>query len=672
MFNLQGPIQSYAFDPVDRHTIYANGIGLFRSRDDGQTWHLIYPKPSSIRHIETASDHAEERLVADPDQIGTITSFGIDTEALYVSAKRGSSFVLMASRDGGESWSEMARLEEPWLSTRAEGGQVVGISAHQITIMGRQGPVKRTTKFVIESAAVGSFNSSTAVYAVSQDHLFVSTDEGATFTEATLPGSGTEVRAVATSFHHGDVAYVSFSEMEVDGKKYLGVAKTTNAGRSWSSIWRDTSSQLAENVQDAWIAPALGAGWPENPLMLTVADDDPNLVYATDLGRTMKSVDGGGHWTGVYSRRNGSGWTSTGLDVTTAYGIHFDPFDPKHVFISYTDIGLLQSDDGAGSWNRTMRGVPERWSNTAYWVVFDPDVRGKMWMANSGTHDLPRPKMWRQKSPQNFVGGVSCSEDGGHNWIPCNTGIPQTAVTHLVLDPRSPRDHRTLYATAFGRGVYKSTDSGAHWVLKNEGIKELEPFAWRLTLANDGTLYLVVARRSENGASGPEGNGAIYRSTDGAEHWTAVALPAGVNGPNGLTIDVRDSSRIYLAAWPRAVGLHGEGGGIYLSTNGGAAWNRVLDRDQHVYDVTIDPRNPAHLYAAGFESCAWQSRDRGEHWTRISGFNFKWGHRVIPDPADPDSIFVTTFGGSVWHGRVDGPNTPVDVLTPELQPGTPR
>ena len=30
------------------------------------------------------------------------------------------------------------------------------------------------------------------------------------------------------------------------------------------------------------------------------------------------------------------------------------------------------------------------------------------------------------------------------------------------------------------------------------------------------------------------GDGALYRSTDGAEHWQPVSLPEGTNGPNGL------------------------------------------------------------------------------------------------------------------------------------------
>jgi hypothetical protein len=85
--------------------------------------------------------------------------------------------------------------------------------------------------------------------------------------------------------------------------------------------------------------------------------------------------------------------------------------------------------------------------------------------------------------------------------------------------------------------------------------------------------------------------------------------------------------------------------------------------------VTIDPRNSSILYATGFESSAWKSSDRGEHWSRIPGFNFKWGHRVIPDPADPEKVYITTFGGGVWHGSVNGKDRVLDIATPELLPG---
>lgn len=180
---------------------------------------------------------------------------------------------------------------------------------------------------------------------------------------------------------------------------------------------------------------------------------------------------------------------------------------------------------------------------------------------------------------------------------------------------------------------------------------------------------MVIARRSEDGSIGTPYDGALYSSRDGAEHWNPIQLPQGVNGPNALTVDPKSPQRLYLAAWARAAGTHGDGGGIFLSEDAGRSWRPIFDRDRHVYDVTIDPNDSSVLYASGFESSAWRSNDRGEHWARIPGFNFKWSYRVIPDPIDHNKIYVSTFGGSVWHGSLSGRDEPLDIATPELQPG---
>ena len=59
----------------------------------------------------------------------------------------------------------------------------------------------------------------------------------------------------------------------------------------------------------------------------------------------------GRRWEPEHTRRIGAFGTITrGLDVSTSYGVEFDPFDAKHIFIDYTDIGAFQSYDGIISW----------------------------------------------------------------------------------------------------------------------------------------------------------------------------------------------------------------------------------------------------------------------------------------------------------------------------------
>jgi photosystem II stability/assembly factor-like uncharacterized protein len=174
-----------------------------------------------------------------------------------------------------------------------------------------------------------------------------------------------------------------------------------------------------------------------------------------------------------------------------------------------------------------------------------------------------------------------------------------------------------------------------------------------------------VARGSEDGSIGTPLDGALYRSSDGAEHWEKLVLPPGCNAPNGLAIDPGDAGRLYLAAWGRRKPEGDIGGGIFLSTNAGKTWQNVLDKDQHTFDITIDPRNPQILFTVGFESSVWKSINRGGSWTRLTGYNFKWGQRVFPDPQDPTKIYVVAFGGCIWHGPADGdPNAAEDIVTP--------
>ena len=680
MFNLRGVVDFFAFDPKDPKNMYAHATGLWRSTDAGENWSLIYPSPSAVKGVKMSSDHADEIMLADPDPLGTISALAIDpadSNVLYVAAgNTKESASLFVSQDQGKTWKKQADLsgrpKHIWIDPRspADSRTLYMASTQAVFVASSSGvkslPLPATASDL--SLGFGSDGLPTA-YMTSERGAFVSADGGANWKDSKLPGQGAKVRAIATSLKHPETAYISYEHLMLDGKSWIGVAKTTNSGGEWKLVWKESEAG-AQNIHDAWITERFGPGWGENPLNMTVADQDANLAYGTDLGRTMRTIDGGETWAALYSRRvNSGGWTSTGLDVTTNYGIHFDPFDTKRQFITYTDIGLFRSEDGGASWMSSTMGVPEAWLNTTYWVVFDPKVRGRMWSVNGGTHDLPRPKMWRRNSVLNYKGGVCRSEDGGRNWSKSNNGMPETAPTHILLDPNSPVNARVLYVAAFGRGVYKSTDDGKTWAQKNQGITQSQPFAWRLARSSEGTLYLLIARRSEDGSIGNSGDGALYRSTDGAEHWQPVSLPKGTNAPNGLAVDPRDSNRLYLAAWARASGVHGDGGGIFLSEDAGKTWKQVLEKDRHVYDVVIDPVDANILYAAGFESSAWRSTDRGVHWTRIPGYNFKWGQRVVPDPEDRNKVYITTFGGSVWHGSVNGEPKPVDIATPALEPG---
>lgn len=625
MFNLRGPARFFLFDPADPKVAYAQSIGLWRSADAGHTWNMVYPANAVI---EADGDHADERVASDEPSINALT---IHQGKLW--AAMGTA--LKTSKDGGKTWESAASLPERGLRVFGAGDRVYVISANSLSVV-EGGKSSTWPHPVFVDASAGLQDGKVYLYGAAREGLYISAD-GQTWRKSSLHGS---VRAVAASERHGRTAYASYQ----DGANY-GVARTADGGETWTLGWRE-SRQKSPNVDDGWVSDRFGPGWGEHPLTLGASPTQPDLAYGTDLGRTLRTTDGGTIWKNTYTNRLPDGsYTSTGLDVTTNYGIHFDPFRPGHQFLTVTDIGMMVSENGGKGWrSATEHGVPEAWWNTTYWLEFDPQVKDRIYAVTGDAHDLPRPKMWRRASPASYKGGVVRSDDGGKTWRPLRNGLPETSTTHILLD----RDnHERLYITGFGRGVFRSDDAGASWQKKSSGLPEKEPFAWRLAQDSKGTLYLVVARRSEDGSIGNDRDGGLYRSVDRGENWQKVPLPEGVNGPSGIVPDKNDPRRLYLAAWARK---GAKNGGIFLSQDAGATWKNVHSADQHVYDVTQDPARPEILYATGFESSAWRSADRGATWKRIPGYDFKWGQRVTVDHYAKDMIYISTFGGGVWHG----------------------
>src|SRR5579871_1407241 len=512
MFNLRGTVRFFAFDPLQAHTIYAGTQALWRSTDDGESWKLLWPKPSMVRDIRMNSDHADETIVADSNAMGEIVALAIDpadSQVLVAASVKDGKAAACVSNDAGGTWERVHDLpgapQKIWIDpTSNKSDRDIYIAEKKgVTVrkhrQWQDRPAPQDVVFTDVSAGFSGAQGN-VLYASSDAGIFLSRDGGISWIASQLPGIGAKVRAVATSLNHPESAYASYSQLRLDGKTWMGVARTRDGGRSWSLAWKEDNTSAA-NVHDAWVSQ-ISVDWGENPLELGVANQNPELCYGTDYGRTMIKTDGGATWSGAYSKKVPHGdWTSTGLDVTNSYRYIFDPFDANRRFLPSTDIGLFRSEDKGRSWTRSVTGVPEKWTNTTYWITFDPAVKGKMWGVMSGTHDLPRPKMWRNTSVTEDRGGVALSVDGGRTWKVSNKGMPETAPTHILLDPASPTGKRTLWVAAMGRGVYKSTDDGATWTLKNRGIVQNEPLAWRLARAGDGTLYVAIARRSEDGRS---------------------------------------------------------------------------------------------------------------------------------------------------------------------------
>ena len=711
--NFPGGSSSFAFDAKDSTVIYIGSKTLNKSTDGGENWKQVFPASDEIIEESFRGDHADYRFSIHHDEWenvgqGRISTISVDPAKPNLYFGMGKHFYY--SKNDAMDWNVIGFEESiDYIYTNQEelSTTILVFTPNKLYVVDKSDwsyferpyPLSMTNAF---SFSAGSKSSNhTLIYALSNEDsrrehgaeaptkVWISSDLGLNWQELedrllrNIGETPPTFSKLAASESNPNVVYVvtsSYQETKENGEiaHWYGTLKSEDGGQQWQWVWKGgggsgqyavRDGQDANNLKDSWVQEAFGGEYIRI-IDVGVSPKNPDVAIVTDWYRAMKTVDGGDNWVEIYSQPNGKGFTSRGLDVTTTYGVHFDPFDPKHIAVSYTDIGFHHSYDGGATWSRSTTGIPPEWHNTCYWLVFDPEVKDKIWSVWSGLHDFPRGKMTRNpKWPEYRRGGVAISEDGGKTWNPSVNGMGfDSPATSIVLDPNSPIESRTLYTSVYGKGVYKSIDGGISWTLQNQGISG-SLAAFELTLTPDGTLYLITSPTPQH-VDGDYGRevffGSLYKSEDGAESWQQLNPGTKVLFPNGLTYDPTEPERIYLGAWSDiqlsdliggtlARNTGGNqwfdlDGGIHMSEDGGQTWLQIFDANHYVYDVTVDPDNPNRLYCNTFDRGAYFSEDRGKTWIKMAGYDFHWGHRVIVDPHNKGMVYLTTFGSSLWHG----------------------
>lgn len=719
MVNFPSGSHSFAYDPMDPNTLLIGSKALNKSLDGGKTWERIFPGKQDVIKELFKGDHADYSILTSEGSlyhdagnyksIRNIKVDPIDTKSIYFSINN----YFFYSGDYGVTWRRISfeqnidfiytdatdLMDKVYVFTD-NGLYKVDKTTWEYSFMAFPEPMQPGFSF---TGGTTKEDGQTVFYGLNNDEslrthggiapstLWLSQDLGKTWEQVNdevILNSGNATPTYSKiSAAENDAAKVyavtsSYQEKREDGTiaHWYGTLKSDNAGKSWHWVWKGgggsgkyavKDGEDAANLTDAWVRDAFGGEYIRL-IDVGVAPNYGDVAIVTDWYRTMKTIDGGKTWEEIYSVKQPDGsYISRGLDVTTAYGVHFDPFDNEHVAISYTDIGYHHSYNSGKSWYRSTSGIPSDWHNTCYWMVFDPEVKDKIWSVWSGLHDFPRGKMTRNPQWTEYgKGGVAVSEDGGKSWTPTVKGMGfDTPSTSIVLDENSPVGNRTLYVAAYGKGVFKSTDDGKSWELRNYGIAG-SLAAFELTIQPDGTLFLITSATPQHldGKKGREVHmGALYKSTDGAKSWTRINVGDKVLFPNGLAFDPENPDRLYLGAWAdihlsdliggvlaRETGGNETldlDGGIFLSEDRGATWEPIFDTDHYVYDVTVDPVHSGRIYCNTFDQGAYRSDDYGKTWNKLKGYDFHWGQRAVIDENDSEKVYLITYGASVWHGK---------------------
>ena len=236
-----------------------------------------------------------------------------------------------------------------------------------------------------------------------------------------------------------------------------------------------------------------------------------------------------------------------------------------------------------------------------------------------------------------------------------------------------PSQPNVFYMGQANGGVWKTDDYGRTWTPIFDAQPSQAVGAIAVAPSDPNIIYVG----SGEGLARPDlavGDG-MYKSTDAGKTWTHLEALRDSQGIPSVAVDPRDPNRVFAAVAGHPYGANGERG-IYLSTDGGASWNKVLSKDENVggNDVEIDPSNPDTVYATlwQFRLGPWEdanqyngpgggifkSSDGGKTWKELTGGlpkGITQAHVVIA-PSQPARLFasVASVRGQTGQGSEVG------------------
>ncbi len=228
-----------------------------------------------------------------------------------------------------------------------------------------------------------------------------------------------------------------------------GVYRSIDVGKAWQLISGDVGKVFVQAMAVASTGARIYAGtragiylsedggrtwrWleeeigPVSVFNIVIDPHDEDQIYAGSWGHNiLRSRDGGWSWAPIHS----------GLETLSVHAFALDPSDPG-VLYAGTVEGVYGSKDGGQSWQ--AHPLTDR-ALTTFALIVDPIDPATLY---AGT-----------------TVGVYCSTDQGQTWEARGTESLGATVTALALDPL---DCQTLYAGTEHHGLFRSTDSGAHW-----------------------------------------------------------------------------------------------------------------------------------------------------------------------------------------------------------------
>ncbi len=528
-------IDALAVDPNQTQTLYAGGLSgdVYRSTDAGRSWHVRGSLPAGW-HVR-----------------GLLVNAGNGSNLMAVADASDDAIRVYVSSNGGQQWYESLPLS--------------GFEACAL---------------LLDADCVRPDRVAAGGTADNQPVLFVSDDFGSSWSDASDGLEGTAAYGAAFSPEDSAVLLCATD---------TGVFRSTDGGTSWSQ----RLSKPAYSVAFAPTSPYYAYAGSDN---LVYYSDNEGLFWDAEstgfLGTNTRwlavNPDQGlelyaGNGVGVFHTFNG-GFTWTGVTVSLdRVTVPFLYFSPDSVPVAYTvppGYAILASTDQGLTWAREFESLPSAGFVTGLAVnPAEPDTvvfvtaldrflhvtidRGDSWETYEiddhfvargvAYHPLDADTLYAwggvrdtDSSPARFA--VYKSDSAGLEW----DDILTRGDAGCCRGFSTSADAETLYAWGEvdgGPAVYRSTDWGGSWVLKDDGLagapvldvarspadpevffcatpagafQTYSSMATWFDIGLDGATCLLPDTGNRNGVWVGTDTAANHYTTDGGLFWTAT------------------------------------------------------------------------------------------------------------------------------------------------------
>jgi len=453
--------------------------------------------------------------------------------------------------------------------------------------------------------------------------------------------SGGNVESFIIDYDNPDVMYA--------GTWGSGVYKTVNGGENWVVASKGISNPFIYSLAidptnhhiiyagtygggifksldagETWISISSGLNMPAVIYVITIDNNNPSVIYA-GTRYYYSGTFGPDYGGGIYKSSNGgSSWTHISLPGNTdyVYDIKIDPNNSNKVYAAMHWTGIFKSDNAGSTWFPINNGLtPNTDAVRTREIEIDPTNSSRLFLATWGTSSL------------------YYSTDGGNNWTPRNSGLPNDArVWELTMDAKSPN---VLYASTINNGLYKTMNGGSSWY-------------WLATLSSFHNTLVIHPIDSQTLFAGLKIDG-LKKTTNGGTSWSSIDDDIHANIIVSALNDPHNPEIIYISVYGKGVWKSIDNGKTWASSNNGIP-------DNYVNTVIFDPSDPTKLFAGVRNNGVYYSNNGGVSWsprnigvpviTRSESLT----DRYLPDYTSPSNI--------LWNLEAQE-----DVMFDSLEPG---